>query len=251
MAARLDGFVADLFSLIEIAQSRTRDTQARSQEQTARSHSNTAREAQEQRIAQTEQAAADRARAAEAGGIGDILKIVGVALAVVVGAVGSIVTGGASLVAALALAVGVIGPLVMSALADEGVIQPEIAAGIGIGIAAVCAVVSFGAGAGNLASAVVNTAAETVKLAASALQAAAQIGQGITQIDVAVLGRDATMHDLSALEQSQRRDAERELESDALEQLTGLARAFSRVSQSLAECREESHRAARIAIGRA
>ncbi len=262
VARQLDGFVADMFSLVEIYQARTRDTQSRTQEQGIRAHASAAREAQEQRVAQAEQAATDRARAAEQSGIGNILKIVGAVLASAIGIVGAVFTGGASIVAAIAIAVAVLGPIVMDALANEGLISREEALGIGIGIAAVCTVVSFGASVASLtgvaagaavaiADEAIQSAVEVANLVASTVSAAIDVSAGVAQFSSAITGRDAADHEIAAVAQGHRRDAERELEDRAMEQLTMLARSFARVSESLATCREESTGAMRAALGRA
>lgn len=262
VAVKIDDFVADMFSLIEIYQARTRDTQSSTQERDIRARSTTANEAQVQRTAEMEQAVTDRARAAESKGIGDIFRVIGAVLSGVIGIVGALFTGGASLVVAVAIIVAVVGPLVMNELANAGVVDQETAMAVGLGIAAVCTAVSLGCSAASLAGAITNTALVVVE---KAVQAAIEVGvqvativngavgvtTGALDIATAVLKHDSAGHSINATELAHRRDAERELQEQATELLTALARSFGRVSESLAACREEGTRAGRVALAAA
>lgn len=259
VAAKVDDFIGDLFSLIEIYQARTRDTQTTTQEREANSRSTSAQQAQTQRTAEAEQAIVDRAAAAESKTIGDIFKWIGTGISLAIGAVGAVFTGGASLVAAIAIAVAVIGPLVMNELASAGVVDPVVAASVSIGIAALCTLVSFGCAVASLAGAVTSAALVVVEAAvkaaievgthiASIAAGAVDVTAGALQVTTAVHNLDASGHQINATELGHRRDAERELQEQAMQLLTTLARSFARVSASLAECREEGTRATRIAV---
>jgi len=259
IAGLLDGFVADMFSLVEAYQARTRDTQCAGLERDATSRSRAAREAHDGRVAETEKAVVDRARAAESSTVGDVFRVIGSAISLAVGALGAIFTGGATLVAAIAVAVAVLGPLVMNELAHAGVVEPEVAAAVGLGIAAVCTCVSLGCSAASLAGAAVGTALVVVDAAtkaaievttnvASIVAGLADVAGGGAAVGTAVLDRDAAEHEITATERAQRRDAERELEETAIDQLTELLAAFGRVAATLAETREEGTRTSRVAL---
>jgi hypothetical protein len=259
VAAKIEVFVADLFSLIQSCQAQSRDTQSSTQERNVDARSVTASQAHSQRTTELETAITDRARAAESSAIGDIFRVLGSIVSVAVGTLGAVFTGGASLVAAIAVVVAIVGPLVMNELGKAGVVDPDTAAAVGIGIAAVCTLVSMGSSVASLAGAAstaalvaVDAATRTVIDVASNVGAIvgglADIGAGSTQVATAVLNHDAAGHETNATVHGQRRDAEREVQEQAMELLRALLGSFGRVSESLAACREESTRARRIAL---
>jgi hypothetical protein len=259
VAAKLDVFIADMFSLIEAFQTRTRDVQSATQERDVATRTLSASQAHTQRTAELETAIVDRARAAESAIVSDVCRIIGSIVSIAVGALGAIFTGGASLVAAIAIVVAIVGPLVMNELGRAGVVDADVAAGVGIGIAAVCTAVSLGcsvaslAGAASTAALVVVDAAtkaatEVVSNIGSILGGLVDVTAGSAEVGTAVLDHDAAEHETNATEHGQRRDAERELQERAMETLTALFHSFARVSESLAACREEASRARAIAL---
>lgn len=259
VAAKLDVFVADMFSLIEAFQTRTRDVQSTTQERDVAARSLSAGQAHTQRTAELETALVDRARAAESSLVADVCRVIGSIVSIAVGALGAIFTGGASLVAAIAIVVAIVGPLVMNELGQAGIVEPEIAAGVAIGIAAVCTAVSLGCSVASLAgaastaalvavNAATKAATEVVSNIGSILGGLVDVTAGSAEVGTTVLNHDAVEHETNATEHGHRRDAERELQERALEMLTALFHSFARVSESLATCREEASRARSIAL---
>lgn len=153
----------DPTALQEYFQSRVRDQSLRTQEDGLRSADARGARQAEIREAQYEAAeAAERARQ-EADFFGAIFKAVAVVVSAIVnaiGAIGSVFSGGASLVATVALTVALLGPLIVNGLAEAGVIDdPQIAATINAVIATVAAVCSFGAGTASAVAAVASAIA--------------------------------------------------------------------------------------------
>jgi hypothetical protein len=276
----LEGVCADFFSLVEALQAQARDTQASCQEREASARSSGARDAHDRRVGELERAVSDRAHAAESSNVADILRWVGVGLSLVVGAVGAIFSGGATLVAAIAVAVALVATTTLQALGQAGVIGQDAAAIASVVVSAVATVVSFGASVGSLvsaastaattaASSVVSAGTTAVTAAAtgasagasaasaatdilqqipSILQGLAAITQGSYEIDASVATRDSAQHEASAAEHGHRRDAEAELRDEAVDVLSSLMRSFARVAASMADAREESSSAARAAL---
>jgi hypothetical protein len=282
--------VTDLFSLLDTMRAETRDAQSSLREREAVSRGTDAREAHLRRIDELDRAAADRARAAEAGLVGDVLRWVGVGLALVVGTLGAVFSGGATLVGAVALAVALVATTTLQGLAQAGVVDSEAASIASIVVSAVATVVSLGASVGTLVSASSSAAASAGSAAASASASAAssaassatsaatsaastaastaldagqtiqQIGQlaqglvtiaqGGTDIGRATLEHDAERHDIEATAHGQRRDAENELRDAAIDALSDLMRSFARVAASMADVREEATAATRAALTR-
>lgn len=261
LAPRVMAFVEDMFSLLEAYQARSRDSQATTQERQATSRSTSAAQAHTQRVAELERAVVDRARAAESDFIGNIFRVIGTAISLAVGTVGAIFTGGASLVAAIAVAVAVLGPLVMQGLAEAGVVDQQTAAAVSLGIAAACTLVSFGASAASLAGAASSAALvavdaatraviETATQITSIIGSLANITSGGLQINTAVLNHDAAQHDANATELGHRRDVEQEAHDEAIEIVRRLFQSFARVAESMAAAREEVDRARQVALQR-
>lgn len=252
--------VADLFSLLDVMRAETRDAQSSLRERDAVSRGTDAREAHERRVDELERAAADRARAAEAGLFGEVFRWVGVGLSLVVGTLGSIFSGGATLVGAVALAVALVATTTLQGLAQAGVIDSEAASIASIVVSAVAAVVSFGASAGSLASAATSAASTAASSAANLANTIQDIGQiatslvtiaqGSSQIGQAILEHDAEGHDIEATAHGHRRDAANELRDAAIDALSDLMRSFARVAASMADVREEANAATRAALTR-
>jgi hypothetical protein len=259
VAGKLDAFVADMFSLIEAFQARTRDTQSGTQERDISARATSAGQAHARRTAELETAIVDRARAAESNLIGDICRVIGSIVSIAVGALGALFTGGASLVAAIAIVVAIVGPVVMNELAHAGAVDPEVAAGVSIGIAAVCTAVSLGCSVASLVGAAstaalvaidaaTQAAVETLNNVASIVSGVIDVTAGSAQVATATLDHDASGHEVNATEHGHRRDAERELQDQAMDLAIALFHSFARVSESMADCREESNRARRVAL---
>lgn len=273
IATLVDAFVGDLFSLIEATQSRTRDTTSATQERIVVNRGLAGRDAHLGRVAELEQATADRARAAESGQVSDVLRWVGVGLSVAIGALGSVFSGGATLVAAVAIAVALTATCVLQGCAQAGLVGAEAAAVANLVISGVATLVSLGCAtaslisaatstattvavaAANTASAATSAAAETARSALDLSRAVTQIvaglnaiTQGSFEIGAAVVTGDAASHENEATELQHSREAENECRDAALDALTDLARSFARVAQSMSEVRDEAVAARRAAL---
>ncbi len=281
ISARVGSFVADMFSLLESLQAESRDTQTTTQERSVTQRAADGRTSHTLRVVELDRAIADRARAAESSNVADVLRWVGVGLSVAVGALGAVFTGGATLVAAVAIAVALTATCVLQGCAQAGVIGAEAASIATLVISAVATAVSLGCTTATLISAATSTATtvaasavsagaaavtaavtQTATGAADAVRSALEIAQNIAQlvqalnsitqgtfeIDEAVVTRDARGHETSATAHGQAREEADELRDEALEVLANLMRSFARVAESMAEVREEARASMRTAM---
>ncbi|MCS6856386.1 MAG: hypothetical protein NZM37_01620 [Sandaracinaceae bacterium] len=258
-ARLLDHFVADMFSILESLQLEARNNQSKVQEQDSRSRATSASQAHAQKVQELEQAIRDRMRASESDFFGNLFRVIASVVSAVVGALGAVFTGGASLVAAIATIVALIGPMVMNLLADAGVVDRASAQAVSIGIAAVATVVSFGASAASLAGAIgqaavaitdtaIRSAIEVFTQIGTLVSAAGQIASGAFTINSALLRHSASQHEIQASQHHFFREAEREAQEEAIEVMRSILKAFARTAESLRNCREEQAAATRAAL---
>lgn len=260
-AARLDTFAADFFSLLETYQARTRDTTTQQQEQTANSRSAGAQTAADIRRTQLDQAIRAQQDAASLGPFMDVMKWVGVGLSLVVGTVGALFTGGASLVASVALAVALAATCVTSALGEIDGIDQEALGIANIVIAAVATAVSFGGSAATLVSAGSQTAVVVLEgaiaTAVQVLQSSLQLVNAGVSLSSALMGgfaaddaHQAANHTASADRAAVQRDLERDGHETAVAMLGDLMSSFRRVAESMQEVRDTRNEAMRLATSR-
>ena len=241
------GRLATPQGLLMLLQSRLRDIQVGQREQDVRAASSRA---------DVQRAALDRARdlasaadaaRAESEQVGDIFRGIAAGLALVAGAASAVFTGGAGLVAAVGIAIAVLGPVVSHELARAHVIDGQAELITSVTCAVVGAALSFGAGAVaggvSAAGAAGSAAIQAVQLAS----ATASIAQGGAQVAAGVYEGEQLHASADAREADQHREAALDELDEAASAVRILTRRFGRVAarmQALGEVEAEGRRAA-------
>lgn len=256
--ANLMSLLCDPESLLTIAQSMLRDSQASGREQDAETRQAAARIQEQLRSDETARALADAAQSREADLFANVCKVIGSALAAVVGVLGCVFTGGASVVAAVGLIVALAGPMICDALAEAGVMPEDVAMGVGIGCAVVGSAMSFGAGAAGgaaqVGSKVAQIALQATKLSLQAAQATATTVQTGFKTIAVVEAADSQHHSAEAIDAESAREQASESADAAAESVATLLRVFTRMAERMREIREaraESMTTLTSALGRA
>ncbi len=246
-AARRLSALGDPLALLRMLQSRLRDVQLGQREEDVRSAGSRAdvhSAARASQLARAEDAERDRAQSDE---LGEVFKYIGVGLALVAGAVSAAFTGGVGLVAAVGLAVAVLGPIVCDVLRDERVIDGQAALWASVTCAAVGAALSFGAGAVGGATAAASAVAQTVTQVSNVAVAAAKVAQGGCQIASGVFTGEH-MHRLAdANDAGQRVQQSLAALDESADSIRALTEQFGRVARRMREVSEveaEGRRAA-------
>lgn len=280
LAGRVTAFIGDMFTLLDSLNAEMRDTQTTSQDQTIQRRSADSHASHQLRSVQLDQALSTQRSANDANQVGDILRWVGVGLSLAIGVLGSIFSGGATLVAAIAISVALIATTTVSICAQEGLIPQNEAMITNLVISGLATLVSFGCTTASLVSAATTTAttvatsamsaaaqaaaaaATATASATAAAQAAVEVSQAVAQVvagltamteggfEIAesVFTRESRDHDTHATRHGHDRDFANECRDAALTVLTDLMRSFGRVAESMAEVREEGNGAMRAAM---
>ncbi len=240
--------LSDPEAFLSVVQRMLGDAQTSQREHDVRSRTATASAMGELRTIELRASAEDARQAKEAGLIGDVLKGIAAGLAAIVGVLGAVFTGGASVVAAVGLIIAIAGPLVCDALAQAEVLPQDVAAGIGIGCAVVGSALSFGAASGSAAATATSTAAkvaiEATKTTLKAVQATLTAAESVARTVQTVETRDSLANSADATEAGAARDEASELADDAVRDVATLLRMLARVGERLREVKE-----ARAAMG--
>jgi hypothetical protein len=240
--ASLVSILADPESLLMVAQSMLRDAQTEGRQQDTETRQATARLQETLRSDEINRALTDAREAKGSSDIANVLKVVGAALSVIVGVLGAMFTGGASIVAAVGLVIALVGPLVCDALAEAGVVPADVALGVGIGLAVVGSALSFGAGAAGGAAQVANQAArlalEITKFSLQVTQATiATVGGGFQAL-AAIETSHSAHHIAEATGAEARREAANESADVSASSVVALLQLFARMGQRIREIRE-------------
>ncbi len=240
--ASLASLMSDPQTLMIVAQSMLRDAQTDGRQHDTETRQATARIQEALRSDEITRALTDAREARGSEEIANVLKIVGAALSVIVGVLGALFTGGASVVAAVGLVIALVGPMISDALAEAGVVPADVALGIGIGTAVLGSVLSFGAGAAGGAAQVANQAArlalEITKFSLQVTQATvATVEAGFRGI-AAVETADSSHHAADAVGAEARREMANESADASAESVVSLLRLFSRLGDRMREIRQ-------------
>lgn len=251
--ASLMSLLSDPESLLTIAQSMVRDSQADGRQHDTETRQQVARLQESLRSDEVTRALTDARQAKESNDIADVLKVIGAALSVVVGVVGALFTGGASVVAAVGLVVALVGPMVCDALADAKVVPADVALGVGLGLAVVGSAMSFGAGA---ASGGVQVGCQAAKLAIQVTDTALRAAQATLstfELGFRSLGAveiaDSSHHHAESLGAEDRRQAANESADVSAESVALLLQMFSRLGERLRDIRESRAEAMSMVTG--
>ena len=256
--ASLMSLLCDPESMLTIAQSMLRDTQANGRQQDTETRQGIARNQEQLRAEESARALADAQQSREADQLANIFKIAGAALAAVVGVLGCVFTGGASVVAAVGLVIALAGPMICDALGEAGVIPEDVAMGVGIGCAVVGTAMSFGAGAAGgvaqIGTKAVSIALQATKLSLQAAQATVgAVETGFKTIAV-VEAADSSHHEAESIGAEARSERANESADAAAEGVAAVLRLFARMAERMREIREtraETMNSLTTALGRA
>ncbi|MBX7193325.1 MAG: hypothetical protein K1X94_14820 [Sandaracinaceae bacterium] len=240
--ASLMSTLSDPESLLTIAQSMLRDAQTEGRQQDTETRQAAARIQEALRSDEITRSLTDAQQSKDSETIANVFKVVGAALSVVVGVLGSVFTGGASVVAAVGLVIALVGPLVCDALAEAKVLPSDVALGLGIGFAAVGAAMSFGAGAAGGAASVASQAAkaalEATKWSLRLTQATVSTVEAGFRAHAAMESADSSHHFAEATGAEARRELANQSADSSAQGLTGLLQTMARINERLREIRE-------------
>lgn len=248
--ASLASLMSDPDTLLSVAQSMLRDAQTNGRQHDTETRQAAARVQEALRSDEITRALADAREAKSSADIANVFKIIGAALSVVVGVLGAVFTGGASVVAAVGLVIALVGPMICDALADAGVLPAEAALAIGIGTAVIGSVMSFGAGAAGGAAQVANQAArlalQITQWSLRATQATiATVESGFRAI-ATIEDADASHHMAEATGAEARREMANESADTCAQSALALLTLFSRMGDRMRDIRESRAQCASI-----